>query len=594
MKKRHESRAGLLFICLSALILLSCAGAYSADKAYSKEAEKIAEKIVNSHNLYIEGEIYYKKRDYGNARIKFGGALAEDPKNKKAAKLLADCNKRMDKQKAGLEKRAWGIFGAREKGLEALLADLPAKYMPTGKLTLRECTDIALRNSIELRASNKHIKLAERRLWEARRNLGPSINAGWEEESGKIYSQDYYGRKLKLEGSQPIYHGGELIYSAGQARVNLDIARHEYDRIKNEIVLKVGKGYYSFDKAIKFYGFQTGLNTTAQRLNDFTEKGYKAGVVSELEFLNSASKYGQIYFQFISAEEDMLLAKLMLQQAINTEEDIDITLLPEPDVKKDISLEECYSLAYSNRPEIKVNFLMTEYQLYEKKIMGAKGFPQIDAMGSYGLAVENYSDPEAASAADLSNTEERKLGPEWYGGFKVSWPFFGNTASYSLAREHWQPVVGAFHGTDSLTHYIKFGLFDDLKYYTNYAEADAGFERAKQEYNRVKMEIALEVKESFFNYKKAILQMDVAKAKVKYQSKQVGFLEAKRSLDEVPASNVLEEMVRLSEEEFSLFQAVSNYYTAIKSLNKAVGITGFFDRGENKEGDKNEPKENKL
>ena len=322
------------------------------------------------------------------------------------------------------------------------------------------------------------------------------------------------------------------------------------------------------DKAIKFVEVQRKLYEKAGELNDFINRLYQAGAVSKIEFLNVSSKYNQIDFQFISAEEDTSLAKLILQQAMNTEEDIDIMPVGEPEVKGDISLDDCYTLAYTNRPEMKINYLMTEYYLYEKKIAGAHGWPKIDAMGAYGYSIEDFRNPD--------RPDKHKFAPEWYAGLKVSIPFLGNTIGYSLTKERWQPVVASKHQTETLTHTTTFGILDNLKLYSDLTESDIGFGRAKQEYNKIRQEITLEVKETFFKYKKALLQMKVAKSKVEYQQRYVEFLEAKREMDESMTSDVLEQMIKLSEEEFGLLQALTDYHIAIKSLNKAIGIVGYF------------------
>ena len=70
--------------------------------------------------------------------------------------------------------------------------------------------------------------------------------------------------------------------------------------------------------------------------------------------------------------------------------------------------------------------------------------------------------------------------------------------------------------------------------------------------------------------------MGVAKSKVEFQRRQVDFVELKRNLNEGAISGVLEEMIKLGEEEFSLLQAIADYYIAIKSLNKAIGMPGYF------------------
>ncbi len=71
--------------------------------------------------------------------------------------------------------------------------------------------------------------------------------------------------------------------------------------------------------------------------------------------------------------------------------------------------------------------------------------------------------------------------------------------------------------------------------------------------------------------------MDVAKSKITFQAKQVEILEIRRQLGEAQYSDVVEEMIKLAEEEFSYIQAIADYYISIALLNKAVGIDGYFE-----------------
>jgi len=478
--------------------------------------------------------------------------------------------KEKSKRKSKLEKKAWGRFKPEEEGVKAILDDTGAEDLPPHKLTIDECIDIAARSSLQLEIADKQLNLAEMRVWEAGRKLGPTIKGKWEETAGKVNDRYYGGRKMLTEFSQPVFHGGELVFTLGQAKVNMEIVRNDYDRIKNELVLQVEKGYYSLDKAIKSLTIQDDLHEKASELNNIILRGYELGAINKIEYLNVFAKYSQINFQFISAQEDVLLAKLILQQAMSTEDQLDIVAVENPEIKN-IDLDDCYTLGFANRPEMKINFLMVEYYLYEKKIMGARKWPKVDFMGAWGFAIEDY-----VWRDNVEGHRSNKFLPEWYWGFKASLPAFGNTVNYSFTKEKWQPVVSTTHGTESSTHTTSVSLLDSLNIYSDFVEADIGLNRAQQEYNKTKQEISLEIKEIFFKYKKAILQIEVAKHKLEYQKRQVDFIEAKSQMKEAPISNLLEEMIKLGEEEFSFLQAIADYYIAVKSLNKAVGIPGYF------------------
>jgi len=547
---------------------------------------------VKSLNTFDEGMDYYDMGEYKVARYKFTEALSIDPKNKMAAgysdkadrEILAD--RRIDKKERAkkkkerakrrnkLERRSWGLFGSNEIGLKNLLDDIPATNLPGQKLTIQQCIDIGLANSVQLDIAEKQIKLAKIRLWESRRKLAPTIKGKWEESSGKISGRRYEGRKLLAEYSQPVFHGGELLYTVGQAEVNLEIVENDYDRIKNEVILQVEKAYYSMDKAIKSSRIQENLYRQAKDLNDSTKGAFDAGAVSKVEYLNVYSKYNQINFQYSSSKEDVELARLILKQAMNTEADISIFGVDDP-VTKDISIDDCYTLAFANRPEMKINFLMTEYYLYEKRINQAKGWPKVDLSGAWGYSEEDFVEQDRIKDGVNYNVEHKFL-PEWHAGVTVSVPVFGSTAGYTYTREKWQPVVSTTHGTEAITHTTTFDVLNNLKHYSDVAESDVDFSRAQHEYNDAKQKVIMEIQEAFFKYKKALLQMEVARTKVEFQRNYVTFLDTKRQMNETPASNVIEEMIKQGEEEFSLLQAIADYYMAVKSLNKAIGIIGYF------------------
>ncbi|MFH1790902.1 MAG: TolC family protein [Candidatus Omnitrophota bacterium] len=487
--------------------------------------------------------------------------------------------------KKELEKKSWGFFGVRDKGVEALLDNVPVNGIPEAGLSLDDCIDIALKNNLELEVAIKQINAAKLRLMEAKRNLLPTLKIKWEESTGKTGGRHYYGKKILGEYKQPIFHGGELIYTVGQNAINVEILKNDYDKTRNGIILTVTKAYYSLDRSVKALGIQKKILDIAKELNDMTKRGYDMSAVTKLEYLNMASKYNQQEFQHVSAEEDVELARLVLQQSMNTEDNVEIQAVGDPEIKDDISLDECYELAFANRPEMKTQFLMTEYYLYEKKIKKALDQPKVDLLGSWGHSVEDYValDHYDGGGAELP---EHKFGPEWYVGIKASVPFAGNKLEYSYTKERWQPNVSSFtHGSEAQTNSMAVDILSGLGVYGDIAEADVSFVRAQQEYYRTKQQISVEVQETYFRYKKSLLQMELAKSKIEYQRRQLDYVKAQREIGQGTPSGELDEQMRMGEEEYSAVQSKTDYCTAVKSLNNAIGIIDYFPVEEAEAGD---------
>ena len=518
-------------------------------RLHAKKREQAERKQAIKH--LKKGKYYYRKKMYGKAIEEFQKAFALHPKNKTTQKLIYKTEKKLK----------------RGKRLAAGKRTESKRY-----LTLDECIEIAMENHMPLQIGKKQLKLAKFRLLEAQRKLGPSWTFKFEEETGKVDGRYYEARKVAVEGKQPIFYGGELVFAVQQASVNVEIVENDYERIKNELILQVKKGYYSLDKAKKALRIQKELKGRTENLYNMAKSGYEAGMTAQVEFLKASSQHNQTNFQLVSAKEDISIANLLLQQAMNINEEINIVEPEEPKIIE-LSLEKCYDLAYWNRPELKISELSLEYFQFEKKIMSARSnWPRVDFLGSYGRKGEKFVEGDRDDTKDF----DRGMNPEWYAGLKVGIPFWGNTLGYSITKEQWAPVVRTKHQTASTVHAFTAAFLDKLDDVSGAREADLEYMRSLEEMNKKKQEITLEVKETFFKYKRALLLMEVAKSKVAFQSKQTEIIDIRRELGEAQFSDVIEELVKLAEEKFSYAQAIADYFMSIAMLNKAIGIDNYF------------------
>jgi outer membrane protein TolC len=281
----------------------------------------------------------------------------------------------------------------------------------------------------------------------------------------------------------------------------------------------------------------------------------------------------QIGFQFKSAICDSEVAELILKQAMNIDarEPIDIDAKLEF-MKREIDFYSILADALVHKPEMQINSLMIAYYMYETKVARSKSWPKIDLLGSWGLAKEQYI------AKDMGPTDDvEDLAPQWYGGVKVGIPLWGSTGEYSYTKEHWVPVVSAVHGTETVTNSYKFNFLDNLAQYSERYSADVDLGKARQELIKAKQDTILEVKESCFSYEKALLQLDTAINKVKYQEADLELIKFRRQMEEAQDSNVIESMIKLAQEKFGHVQALSECNVALASISKAVGVPGYFN-----------------
>jgi outer membrane protein TolC len=371
-----------------------------------------------------------------------------------------------------------------------------------------------------------------------------------------------------------------------QAEINLEVARNDYNRIRNDLVLKVNKAYYSLLRSHENVKLQAALSNEVEKIFEMVEKGYKENLLAKVEWLNVTSQESQVKYQLVSAEGDESVAELILKQTMYIDYKDKIDVQPVGTFQKvEVDFERTLKAAYLNRPEMKINSLMLEYYKFEKNIMKARGWPKIDFMGNWGLAKEEYDSEDSikpSAANGFVGDPDQKLEQQWYAGLKFSMPFWGSTASYSWTKEQFVPVVSAYQGPEAVTNSAKFAFLDNLKYYSDRQNSEIDYDRARQEMVKVKQDITLEVREDCFNYEKSVIQLDTAVNKVKYQDKDLEVNKLRRELDEVPDSVVIESMIKDAQERFGYVAAMTDCYTAVASLNKAIGVENYFEAdGEN-------------
>jgi len=363
-----------------------------------------------------------------------------------------------------------------------------------------------------------------------------------------------------------------------QAQTNLKIVSKEYDRIKNELILQVKKGYYTFAKAKENFRLQQELSHEVSRISDMVMRQYEAGIIGSLEVLNVNSQTNQVRFQYTSAKGDIEVAELILKQAMNMDarERIDIN---EPPVlnRVEIDFERVLADALIYRPEMQINAMMIKYYIYENKVARSKSWPKIDFIGSFGMAKEEFIAKDMGTDPMGVVDTDQKMLQQWYAGVKCSIPLWGSTGEYSYTKEVWPPVVSSYRGTSTITNSYKFNFLDNLAQYSEKYSADVDMDRARQEFIKTKQDVTLEAKESCFNYEKALMQLETAINKVKYQEGDLELVKFRRQMDEAQDSNVIESMIKLAQEKFGYVQAISDCHVAIATICKAVGIMEYFN-----------------
>jgi outer membrane protein TolC len=166
-------------------------------------------------------------------------------------------------------------------------------------------------------------------------------------------------------------------------------------------------------------------------------------------------------------------------------------------------------------------------------------------------------------------------------GLEFSWNIGGNTSKYFYDNNQTPPSLSAYQGqtegTRTITNTYALGILDGLDQFVTTKEAEIATKEAILEFQLSEKDMVSEVKESYYNYNRAKIQMRSILKKIAYREKLVELAKHRSEINEIQISEYLQSEIDLVEERNTLYQAMIDYFIARASLNKAIGVSNFFD-----------------
>jgi outer membrane protein TolC len=558
------------------------------------EAPTASEDLSEVETLLNDGKRHYRDGEFGKAISVWNKVLTADPSNRKALRYIERAEA---KQSASYEKA--DLSPAKPTAIPPKIAEIPSQVLEApmtpaimqpeivqadpfaskskwdaDALTLKDAVTIALANHKPARIALEEVLVARMKVTEAKRGLFPAASLKNEEIEGRAVNgavlSNFRGREFTLELQQPLFQGGRLVNTLRQSQINLAVAVKNYDKLKEDFIFEVEQAYFILTNSKDTLKNLQGLQASSKEAYDAIAKQKEIGVAREVDVLNIQSQYEDVNFQVSSAVNDLMLAKLTLLQLLGFEQETEYDVVAPPTLKKadydtlDIDLDEALKLAYQNRSDLYIRELMVQFQQYGVEIAKSKARMKVDLTGSYGLS------REAFQAAKLDLQEE------FFIGLKGSLPLGPHTLEENFINQDKAASAGQTTANtfESVTTTLKF--FDNLNNMT-ITQAQISYHKALDEMYKAQKSLDFEVKKAYFDYKKAILNLDGYLSKMKLGEAEVKIAESQYDLNQVSMGDVLRNRVKLTEYHNGYGKAASTYYTAVAKINKTVGISGYYD-----------------
>ncbi|MBU1862330.1 MAG: TolC family protein [Candidatus Omnitrophica bacterium] len=472
----------------------------------------------------------------------------------------------------------------------------------TSYYLLEDCIRGATERHLPVEIAQDKVSYYRRRLVKAIRELFPALNISYEHDLGfKLLKDDtipgdrtnqqFRSEKWKTSLSQPIFRGGALWNKVNEERANLRAAKAEYDKVFFDLSIEVARAYFNYSKAQTILSFREKLLREANRALVISEEKMKAALISEIEHLNVQSQQSQLLHDLESAKEDIALALLDMQKALHLDisEPVEVALLEAEyidSVKKMLAsntvqterdateqeeqLNTLLELAYENRPEFIIQKSKVDAAIYREKAAVAGWLPQMNVQVERGQKGEAYIEDDNNPPWDM----EHRV------AFDVQWNVGGNTLRYMYDKNRQATGVeatepGAGIGKDGYydrKNTVSFSLLDGLDQFVQTKETEISRKEALLELELSEKDIVSEVKESFYNYSRSMIQLKSVFKRLTYRQKLVSLAKHRSEINEIQISEYLQAEIDLISEQNNVYKAVIDYFLAKLSLSKSIGI----------------------
>ncbi len=457
---------------------------------------------------------------------------------------------------------------------------------------LNEVISRALQVYTPAKAAKERITLANRRLLVAGRELFPAGAFNFEFRNGSLSGDAFVGNDYHVNFNIPVFRGGILWNTFLREKAELRAAKKEYEGVLNEMVDEVAKAYFEYNRTFQVYEDKQKLLTEAQKKHELSQKKYKQSLISEIEYLNVESMSGQIQYDIETASQELELSKLELQRFLGLDIADEIQIAPLYnaqeliakatsskgeilDVRKSAitqSLDEFIDMAYQHRPELQVEAERLRSARLDEKVSRGAFLPRVDITMEFGELGESF---ERDSLDPPHN-------PEWQAGFQISDNFFGNKAKYSFDHDENAPSVSQFlQGTGSRVskRHFEIGILDGLKEWADLQEAKVKKLEQIIELEKKEQEVIREVKEAYFDFHKAEVQVESSLKRNQYRERLVKLADIRLGKAEIEISEYLQAQLDLADERSRLHQALADLAKAKSRLNRAIGVRDFLNIG---------------
>ncbi len=262
-------------------------------------------------------------------------------------------------------------------------------------LTLLQAKERLLKKNFYLLAAYYEISHAEAQVIQARLWYNPTIT--WNQEAYNTEKNSYLQARNQYEAqiNQTISIAGKHTNTVKLAKINLEINKMQFTDVMRSLLYDLGNNYNNLAALEAKENLYNAVLASYERLIAASRKELEVGAISVTEDLRIKSEYIGVKAQALdnANQKEQYLSQLRTELQYPKDTLIKVSQKM-PLYNNNLILDSLVSRSLMVRPDLKVSYLMQEYQLQNLKLQRSLAVPDVTIGYDYdkgGNYIRNYS-----------------------------------------------------------------------------------------------------------------------------------------------------------------------------------------------------------
>ena len=280
-----------------------------------------------------------------------------------------------------------------------VVVQVEAVYDLSQPLTLKQCIEIAKKNSSVIKNAKIGAKIEELRVKNAQALYYPDLflNGGYSASKQVDFGFERNNYSFGVTGRYTIWDHGQRNIGLLQAQENKNLVNVQNDQVRQNLVFQVTQAYYEVLKAQELVEVDEQILDRSRENRERIEAYVEAGIQIEADIATAQVREANSELTLLNDQNqlDIALASLPRIMGLNPAARIHVIETKEPKNKVktvDISLDEAINHAIKARSEFMLNKSSIKQTEYALRLAKLNRFPRLNAQYNHDFNLDDYFD----------------------------------------------------------------------------------------------------------------------------------------------------------------------------------------------------------